>query len=92
MREELEVKNEAGAKCGKSVQERRVMLQSLTKSDIEKFEFVAKTPAGGMAYYCNKQDIAAINYRDSSKIFYDRKTEHGICAAAFNKSITINRT
>lgn len=75
-----------------SPKERVVMFQNLTKTDIEGFEFVAETPAGGMAYYSNELDIAAINYRDHSKIFYDRKITHGICAASFDKNLVIERT
>lgn len=81
---------EAG--CGKSDQKRLVMFQSLTKSDIEKFEFVAETPAGGMAYYCNEYDFTVVNYKDRSRFFYDRRTTHGKSASSFNKSVNIERT
>ena len=75
-----------------SPKERLVMFQNLTKSDIEKLEFVAATPAGGMAYYCNEHDFAVVVYKDRSRFFYDRRVTHGKSASSFNKSVNTERT
>jgi hypothetical protein len=72
-------------------QQRAVMLQGLTRSDVEGFEFIAETPAGGMAYYSNEPDIAAIAYNDYIRIYYGRKIKEGKTASCFNESI-INKT
>lgn len=63
-----------------------VMLGKLERKDIEQFEFIAETPAGGMAYYSNGLDIAAIAYRDRIKIYFGRVVS-GKTACCFSESI-----
>ncbi len=70
---------------------RLVMLSELTTKDVENFEFIEITPAGGKAYYSGDLDVAVIHYGDYLRVYYDRVIEHGKTASSFNKSI-INRT
>jgi len=69
-----------------------ITLQCLTKEDIEDFEFIDETPGNGMAYYDSGLDVAAINYRFKTVIFYDRILSHGKYAASFENSIITNET
>lgn len=72
--------------------ERLVMLQRLTESDVTKFEFISETPAGGMAYYSNDLDVAAIIYKDYMNIYHTREIEKGKTASCFSESIHTKTT
>jgi hypothetical protein len=72
--------------------ERLVMLQGLKQDDVEKFEFIAETPAHGMAYYSNALDVAAIIYSDYIRIYYSREAKEGKTASCFLESLIIKTT
>lgn len=66
------------------------MLNNLTKEDVEKFEYIEPTPAGGKSYYDEKLDIAVVVYKDYFMIYHTRRWPFGKFAAFFNHKIRVD--
>lgn len=64
-------------------------LSKLKRKDIQEFEFVDISPAGGKSYYSKDLDIGAIDYGYYIRIYYDRVKDCGEAAGSFRNSLIV---